>query len=292
MSMILDALTRAEHERQLEKQPDLKFVDPVKPQKNNPKQIWLWVALGVLANVLILFLIIRAITGDSNSALEVTVKDEPIITQEDVNSLSASESQTAIQQPVNDTFKRQTHLQDNTLSNKSIDPIDSRPLAMQMNNEQIAETNRPLIYESKQIGEKSKETVSQQANSTASSAVKKGNVSFSSTELSADDATPVADKPKLLIDQGDSIALNSQSKSYSDVPKLRDLPESSRTNLNQYEVNVHVFDDDPLRRFVLINMDKYREGDRIASNGPLIEEITSEGVVIDYGNGRALLPPK
>ncbi len=290
--MILDALTRAEHERQLEKQPDLKFVDPVKPQKNNPKQIWLWVALGLLANVLILFLIIRAITGDGNSTLEVTVKDEPIITQEDVNSSSVIESNSVAQQPVNDTFDSPTNLQDNTVPDNNIDPIDSRPLAMQMNNEQIPEINRPLIYESKQVGEKSKETVPQQAGSTTSTAVKKGNVSFSSTELSVDDATPVVEKPKILIDQGDSIALNSQSNSYSNVPNLRDLPEGTRNSLNQYEVNVHVFDDDPLRRFVLINMDKYKEGDRIASNGPLIEEITAEGVVIDYGNGRALLPPK
>ncbi len=74
--------------------------------------------------------------------------------------------------------------------------------------------------------------------------------------------------------------------------KVRDLPESARSNLNQYEVNVHVFDDDPIRRFVLINMDKYKEGDRIANNGPLVEEITPAGVVVDYGNGRALLPPK
>ena len=290
--MILDALTRAEHERQLEKQPDLKFVDPVKPQKNNPNPIWLWVVLGLLANVLILFLIIRAITGNDDSNINTAMEEETIINQEVVNSSPAIQSQPVTQQPVNDTFNHQANLQHKATPNNSSDPIDSRPLAMQMSNEPIAETNRPLIYESKQIGEKSKEKVPQQSNSTASTAKKKGNVSFSSTELSADDAIPVVNKPKLLIDQGESIELNTQTKSFSNVPKLRDLPESSRNNLNQYEVNVHVFDDDPLRRFVLINMDKYKEGDRIASNGPLIEEITSEGVVIDYGNGRALLPPK
>ena len=39
-------------------------------------------------------------------------------------------------------------------------------------------------------------------------------------------------------------------------------------------------------------MDKYKEGDHIANNGPLVEEITPAGVVVNYGNGRALLPPK
>ena len=70
------------------------------------------------------------------------------------------------------------------------------------------------------------------------------------------------------------------------------MPESSRSSLKQYEINVHVFDDNPERRFVLINMDKYKEGERIANNGPLVQEITREGVVVDYGTGRALLPPK
>ena len=76
------------------------------------------------------------------------------------------------------------------------------------------------------------------------------------------------------------------------MPSLKDLPESSRNNLSQYEVNVHVFDDDSSRRFVLINMDKYKEGDRIINNWSLVEEITPEGVVVEYGIGRALLPAK
>ena len=44
--------------------------------------------------------------------------------------------------------------------------------------------------------------------------------------------------------------------------------------------------------FVLINMDKYKQGDQISGNGPLVQEITRDGVVIDYGDGQALLPPK
>ncbi len=74
MSMILDALTRAEHERQLEKQPDLKFVTPVKPQKNNPNKIWLWVGLVALANALILFFVIRALSGDAENEMDVLRK--------------------------------------------------------------------------------------------------------------------------------------------------------------------------------------------------------------------------
>ncbi|MEJ2114742.1 MAG: general secretion pathway protein GspB [Gammaproteobacteria bacterium] len=111
-------------------------------------------------------------------------------------------------------------------------------------------------------------------------------MSFSATELSDVESTPILNKPKLLIDGV------GENNSFNSVPSVRDLPESSRNKLNQYEVNVHVFDDNPIRRFVLINMNKYKEGDRITDGGPLVEQITSTGVVVDYGSGRALLPSK
>ena len=173
---------------------------------------------------------------------------------------------------------------------------------MEANNLQTPEVDRPLFYESKQPNAKPATPKPKYASATAkpstSTTKSKGKVSFSSTELSADDAVPIINKPKLLIDQGDEInnntvnALPSSRANSGFVPNVRDLPESSRASLNQYEINVHVFDDNPTRSFVLINMDKYKEGDRIANNGPIVEAITSEGVVVDYGNGRALLPAK
>ena len=293
--MILDALTRAEHERQLEKQPDLKFVDPVKPQKNNLNKIWMWVGLGLLVNILVIFLIIRALSGGNNPAIEMATIQEPSVTQELSTSLPAApihDIQQAEQQLETKSNFNQPASSPETVKQQTLEPIDTRPLAMEVNTTHGSGVDRPLIYESKQASDKPKISAPQQSNTTPASTVKKGQVSFSATELSVEDATPLVEKPKLLIDQGESVAHNSQSRSTSGVINLRDLPDSTRNNLNQYEVNVHVFDDDPIRRFVLINMDKYKEGDRIANNGPLVEEITPAGVVVDYGNGRALIPPK
>ena len=296
MSMILDALTRAEHERQLEKQPDLKFVDPVKPQKNNINKIWLWVGLGLLVNILVIFLIFRALSDGNNPAVEMAATQEPSASQKLSTvppTTTMSGSQQVVQQSAtNSNVKQQTLTPEVTIQHQALEPIDSRPLAMELENSQVPKVDRPLIYESKQANVKSEISVPQPSNTASASTVKKGQVSFSATELSVDDATPIVEKPKLLIEQGEPVALNTQSSSTSNVLNLRDLPDSTRNRLNQYEVNVHVFDDDPIRRFVLINMDKYKEGDRIANNGPLVEEITSAGVVIDYGSGRALIPPK
>lgn len=322
MSMILDALTRAEHERQLEKQPDLKFVTPVKPQKKGPNNLWLWIGLGVLVNALILFFIVRALSGGAEDKVEMaavdsnTVESEfvetPINSQQNATATQGVIQNTQIQQPK--PLTQEAAPLTNQVTNKMISsenpsqnqyetpaiqnamPADATPLAMEMNNAEIAEVDRPLLYESKQPSTKPKASkpkpTLQTANADLVTAKNKGKVSFSSTELSADDALPVIDKPKLLIDQGYDENTAARA-SVTGVPNVRDLPESSRSNLNQYEINVHVFDDDDAARsFVLINMDKYKEGDRIANNGPLVQQITPEGVVIDYGSGRALLPAK
>ncbi|MEJ2114846.1 MAG: hypothetical protein P8X88_02050, partial [Gammaproteobacteria bacterium] len=132
MSMILDALTRAEHERQLEKQPNLKFVTPVKPQKKYSNNIWLWVGLVVFANALILFLVIRALSGDTETGLEMVSSDaEPPI----------------VQQP---TYQRATPsqpLEQETIEVVKIEMPISNQLQKQQIEEVIPEEVRPLAME-------------------------------------------------------------------------------------------------------------------------------------------------
>ena len=292
MSMILDALTRAEHERQLEKQPDLKFVNPVKPNKTDPKKIWVWAACALIANALMLFLVVKALTNDDGKDAQLVSEDQPIIAEENISSVNQSAQQSQQAAPITTYNEPQPSVTPQEVEQTTVEQtedLDSRPLAMEANNAETPEVDRPLIYESKQPNSKPKNQKPQQTvNATRST--KKGNVSFSATELSADDALPIVNTPKLLIDKG--VEPSTQVQSPINAPSLRDLPESTRANLKQYEVNVHVFDDEPIRRFVLINMNKYKEGDRIANNGPLVEQITADGVVVDYGSGRALLPPK
>ena len=302
--MILDALTRAEHERQLEKQPDLKFVTPVKPQKKNPSKIWLWVGLAALANILILLLVIRTLIGDSEHEIEASslgidasiTNETPIVQQQ--NYQQELQAQPLVPESAQQEIIQAERIEIPTSNLQPTDHAisqDVRPLAMEANNTQVPEVDRPLVYESKL--KKAKPNVVSpkprvEANEIEVSS--KGKVSFSSTELNVDAATPILNKPKLLIEGVNDVQGLDQisGNSISNVPSVRDLPESTRSNLRQYEVNVHVFDDDPVRRFVLINMDKYKEGDRIVNNGPLVQEITTDGVVVDYGTGRALLPPK
>lgn len=50
-------------------------------------------------------------------------------------------------------------------------------------------------------------------------------------------------------------------------------------------LDVHVYADRPEERFVLINLQKYREGDRLAE-GPTLEEVTPDGAVMSFEGER------
>lgn len=77
-----------------------------------------------------------------------------------------------------------------------------------------------------------------------------------------------------------------------DLPLVSELPPDIRGSLRELEISAHVFDVDPSRRFVFINQRSYRTGDRIGEDGPLLKEITPDGIVIDYGDGQARLQVK
>lgn len=68
---------------------------------------------------------------------------------------------------------------------------------------------------------------------------------------------------------------------YSDVPRWEALTAQQKSRLVLPTLDVHVYADQPERRFVLIDLQKYREGERL-DNGARIAAITPEGVVMEY----------
>jgi general secretion pathway protein B len=55
-------------------------------------------------------------------------------------------------------------------------------------------------------------------------------------------------------------------------------------------LDIHVFADDPAERFVFINMTKYRENSQL-DEGPVVTEITTDGVILEH-QGRTFLLPR
>ena len=73
------------------------------------------------------------------------------------------------------------------------------------------------------------------------------------------------------------------------IPALRQLPQKVQERLGSLQLDAHVYSPDPSQRFVFINGQSYRVGQRVEGNGPIVSAITVDGVILDYGEGKASL---
>lgn len=73
------------------------------------------------------------------------------------------------------------------------------------------------------------------------------------------------------------------------APLLRDMPEAYRARFPALQLQVHVHDADPRKRWVMIDGQRYREGALLGS-GPRIVEIVAEGLILDYQGQQVLWP--
>lgn len=72
------------------------------------------------------------------------------------------------------------------------------------------------------------------------------------------------------------------------VRPLKEMPPGFRSEFPPLSLDVHVYDGNPLRRFALINGKKYRETDTLVE-GPRVLEITPFGVIVEHRGSRVLL---
>ncbi|MBW1682551.1 MAG: general secretion pathway protein GspB [Deltaproteobacteria bacterium] len=74
------------------------------------------------------------------------------------------------------------------------------------------------------------------------------------------------------------------------IREFRALPEAVKKKLPRIVILAHIYDEDPNKRFVFINDRRYRVGERIERQGPVLKEIVPDGVIVDYGEGLAHIP--
>lgn len=65
------------------------------------------------------------------------------------------------------------------------------------------------------------------------------------------------------------------------LPAWRDLPLEFRSHFTMPHIDVYVYDEDPKRRFILVGMKKYREGDTLPG-GPVLEKILPGYLKLNY----------
>ena len=84
-------------------------------------------------------------------------------------------------------------------------------------------------------------------------------------------------------------APTSTASTTSRLKTIDELRLSGSLQLPELHLDIHVFADDPAERFVFINMSKHRENSRL-DEGPVVAEITPDGVILEHQGRRFLLP--
>jgi general secretion pathway protein B len=73
------------------------------------------------------------------------------------------------------------------------------------------------------------------------------------------------------------------------LPTINEINLTGSQALPELHLDVHVYATKPADRFVYINMRKYHEGNTLPE-GPVIERIRRDGVVLSYRGLRFMLP--
>lgn len=270
MSFILDALKRADRERQLKRTPDLSTVFQEKSEARRPTWPWVCISGAILISTVVMTLLFwpkapeQAPTRVSKVSRAV-IPSTPLppsrgtqILKSELPALQSGPPRAARPgmpasrppQPAIDAL--------NAPSKKAALATEPSPASPQVQQDKKPAHSTPPFPK----------------------AVVASNLPAPITREPADMPPPppvTAEKP-------------SASAPPESIPLFKDLPPEVQQKLGKLVINVHVFHKDAGKRFVFINMQRYQVGDRIEANGPLLKTITPDGVVIDYGEGRTLLP--
>ncbi len=94
----------------------------------------------------------------------------------------------------------------------------------------------------------------------------------------SDVAPPTEVRPAVVVPPKEPIL---EPNPYASLPLLHQLSYSIQTTLPDLSILVHVYGEDPQHRFVIIQRQKYREGDQLGARLKL-EAITPSGAVLRY----------
>jgi len=81
---------------------------------------------------------------------------------------------------------------------------------------------------------------------------------------------------------------SSRATDTGSLPSLESLQLKGLITLPPQRIDLHVYSDIASERFVFINMKKHREGSQL-SDGPVIDEVTPDGVIMTYNGYRFVL---
>ena len=86
-----------------------------------------------------------------------------------------------------------------------------------------------------------------------------------------------------------SVTIAQEPVNTASLPTIYQLQADGQLVLPELHVDIHVYSERAEDRFAFVNMVKVKEGSRLAE-GPLVEEITPDGVVLNHNGTTFLLP--
>jgi general secretion pathway protein B len=92
-----------------------------------------------------------------------------------------------------------------------------------------------------------------------------------------------------LVRRPDPVLVEEANGNEEVLPSINEISLSGAQALPELHLDVHVYATRPAERFVYINMRKYHEGSSLPE-GPLVEHIRRDGVVLNYQGLRFILP--
>lgn len=268
MSYILEALKRAEQERHVGQHS--KLFDGNFEQAPPKKRLWPWVllGLGLLVNAVVLMVVFwpQSQTVETVDASESESASEAIadagVEASAVEPVQSADSQAA-KAIAADALQNNddTNTQSQFTTGSDDQNLSTEPL---MSQTQFSDSYRGS-------------SVVTPKSSPQTGAAKQGpSVVFADTPLT-DDSGSLNEQIARYQSQG------RPEIDYSDIPVMG-------ADEAQMVINIHIYANDPSQSFVLINSQRYREGERIGgAQGPLLESIIPDGVIIDFGDRRARL---
>lgn len=243
MSYILEALKKADQERVVGKVPDLDSVHEATDRPARRKFGWIWIlgALLVVNGILVAVLMLRNDGADGGP-----------------------EHAAADRVPAMETTTRPPVVTPAPPPRRVVTPRQSAARS----------PVRPYVPPAASRPAPAKET----AAATSPPAPKvAGTVTRAEKPLEAEAPVPESPAPVPAPVARQPAATAPPAESAARLPYWDDLSIEFRSGFTAPRIDVHVYDANPQRRFILVDLKKYREGDRLAS-GAQLEKITPEGV--------------
>ena len=254
MSMILDALSRAEQERRSENGVVLDPSRYVGSSSIKEERLKKWILIALVVNIVLAAIILLSYLWNQYASDSVP---QPAVTEA----------------PAEEPVVKQTVVSEQVSNKVSTPPIKSLVVASS------AEEPVLSLQEQTVVNKNAAAPLVKKKQEPNNIAKKNPPVRYASKPL----PTP---NNNATLPQGLPSPVQNNASGYK---AFSDLTAAERSALSQYEINVHVYDNNVQNRFVLINMTKYKEGDRLPGGGPVIAAITPEGVVLDTSSGKTLL---